>query len=84
MTTRDTGKQSPKCADVYRMNDRRCVERAARSVGFRDVELRFCESHPAYLMFHAVPFLAGVAWERTVNRFELLRPLRANILGRLR
>jgi len=67
----------------YRCNDRRRIERVARQAGFRHVELRFRESLPAYLSFHAAAFLAGVAWERTVNRFEALSPLRANILGRL-
>jgi len=67
----------------YRMNDRRRIARVAREAGFRHVELRFRESLPAYLSFHPAVFLAGVAWERVVNRFEALSPLRANILGRL-
>ncbi len=73
-------KQDP---TFYRRNDRSRIERGAREAGFREVELRFRESLPAYLSFHAIPFLAGVAWERVVNRFGALSPLRANILGRL-
>jgi ubiquinone/menaquinone biosynthesis C-methylase UbiE len=68
----------------YRMNDRGTLRRLARQAGFGEIELRCREAHPAYLMFHALPFMAGVAYERFVNRFELLAPLRVNILGRLK
>jgi hypothetical protein len=41
------------------------------------------EGEPMYLRFNIVPFLFGVAYERTVNKFDSLSFLRVNILGRL-
>jgi ubiquinone/menaquinone biosynthesis C-methylase UbiE len=67
----------------YRMNTPEELREQAAAAGFRDAEIRMCEAEPSYLVFHAVPFLAGVAWERLVNRFDALAPLRANIFGRL-
>ncbi len=67
----------------YRMNSAHMLRRQARRTGFGAVEFRFVEAEPSYLQFHAVPFLAGVAYERLVNRFASLAPLRANIFGRL-
>lgn len=67
----------------YRLNTRRAVRTAARQAGFSDAEIRMVEGHPSYLVFHAVPFLAGVAYERLVNSTEALSGLRANILARL-
>jgi SAM-dependent methyltransferase len=67
----------------YRMNDRDTLRELARQTGFGEVELRCREAYPAYLTFHAVPFMFGVAYERLVNSIEFLAPLRANILGRM-
>lgn len=67
----------------YRMNDRAKLRELARQAGFGEIELRCREAHPAYLTFHAAPFMAGVAYERLVNRFRFLAPLRVNILGRM-
>lgn len=67
----------------YRMNSEEELERAARSAGFRDLEVKMFEAEPSYLVFAILPFLAGVAWERTVNRFDALAQFRANIFGRL-
>lgn len=67
----------------HRLNSRSRVRAAAEAVGFRDIELRMVEAEPSYLMFHALPFLAGVAYERLVNSTERLSGLRANIFGRL-
>ena len=41
------------------------------------------EADPSYLMFHAVPFALGLAYERMANSSDRLAPLRANIFGRL-
>jgi SAM-dependent methyltransferase len=68
---------------LYRLNGRGCIGRRARAAGFGKVELRMCEAEPSYLLFNQVAFLAGVAYERLVNRFEGLGGLRANIFGRL-
>ena len=67
----------------YRLNSRGAVKRAAERAGFRTVDLRMVEYEPSYLMFHTAPFLLGVAYERLVNRSEMLAGLRANIFGRL-
>ena len=67
----------------YRMNGRGILRRLAREAGFRGVELRMVEAQPSYLLFHRIPFYLGVAWERTVNRFDFLAGLRVHILGRL-
>jgi SAM-dependent methyltransferase len=67
----------------YRLNTRGAIARAASVAGFTGDVLRLVEPAPAYLVFHPVPFLVGVAYERLVNRFERLAPFRANIFGRL-
>jgi len=67
----------------YRLNSRRAIVTAAQKAGFRNIELRFWEAEPSYLVFNSAAFLCGVAYERLVNRFESLAPLRANIFGRL-
>ncbi len=38
------------------------------------------ETEPEYLVFHPVPYALGVAYERVVNRFAALAPLRVNLL----
>jgi SAM-dependent methyltransferase len=67
----------------YRLNTRRKVAQVARAARFSRVELRTHEAEPSYLVFHPLPFLIGVAYERVVNRFDVLAGLRANIFGRL-
>jgi SAM-dependent methyltransferase len=67
----------------YRLNCRRAIRRAAVKAGFRKIDFVMVEGHPSYLMFHIVPFMAGLAYERLVNSTELLAGLRANIFGRL-
>lgn len=66
----------------YRMNSRRVLRNLATAAGFSRVELRMYEADPSYLVFHPLPFLGGVAYERLVNRFEALAGIRANIFGR--
>lgn len=56
----------------YRLNTRRAICRAARSAGFSTVGIEMVEYEPFYLMFHAVPFLVGVAYERAVSGSEML------------
>ncbi|MGH8556772.1 MAG: class I SAM-dependent methyltransferase [Methylococcales bacterium] len=67
----------------HRMNSRKSLQRIAQGVGFGSMAFRMIEAQPSYLMFHALPFLMGVVYERTVNRYEVLAGLRANIFGRL-
>jgi SAM-dependent methyltransferase len=66
----------------YRMNSRTTLRRQARSAGFRSSEFRMIEAEPSYLMFHAIPFFVGLAYERLVNSTKLLESGRCNILGR--
>jgi len=65
----------------YRLNSRRIVRAEGRSAGFEKIELRMWEPEPRYLVFHLLPFLIGVGYERIVNRFRLFEGLRAGILG---
>jgi SAM-dependent methyltransferase len=65
----------------YRMNTVRSARRLMGAVGFVEDELTMMEPDPAYVCMSRPTFLAGVAYERLVNRFEILRPIRANILG---
>jgi len=64
------------------MNSRKALNRLALDAGFRSPEIILVEAHPAYLLFNTIPFLAGVAYERVVNRVEWLAGIRASILGR--
>ncbi len=65
----------------YRMNTATTVRRVMAGAGFAEDELIMMEPDPAYLGMSGVTYLAGVAYERAVNRLDLLSPLRANILG---
>ena len=67
----------------HRLNSRKELEKLAREIGFVQVDLRMIECEPSYLVFSPIPFMAGVLYERTVNRYECLSGLRANIFGRL-
>lgn len=65
------------------LNSRKTIKKYSKLAGFREIELRFIEAEPSYLMFHPMPFLVGVLYERVVNRFEILSVIRANIFGRI-
>ncbi len=67
----------------YRINSARRVARESRRAGFASCELIAREAEPSYLLFHAVPFLMGVVYERAVNRCSWLACFRANLFGRL-
>lgn len=69
---------------VYRANTPRRLRRLARQAGLRIAVLRLFETPPVYLAFHPLAFALGVAYERLVNRFEALAPLRVNLLAVLR
>jgi SAM-dependent methyltransferase len=69
---------------VYRANTPRRLRELARQAGLRVAELRLFETPPVYLAFHPLAFALGVAYERLVNRFEALAPLRVNLLAVLR
>ena len=67
----------------YLLNTPREIEALAKTAGFSHCELELFEAQPSYLVFSMVPFLAGVAYERLVNRFGFLAGFRASIFGRL-
>jgi SAM-dependent methyltransferase len=69
---------------LYRANTARRLRRLARRAGLRVAVLRPFETPPVYLAFHLLVFALGVAYERLVNRFEALAPLRVNLLAVLR
>jgi len=69
---------------LYRANTPRRLRRLARQAGLRVAVLRLFETPPLYLAFHPLAFALGVAYERLVNRFEALAPLRVNLLAVLR
>lgn len=67
----------------YRLNSERDIRSLAVQIRFQSIEIKMIETYPCYLVFHAVPFYMGVAYERIVNHFEFLKGLRINLLGRL-
>jgi SAM-dependent methyltransferase len=68
----------------YRANTRGAIRRLAGRAGLEVESLATLESKPNYLVFSRLAYLAGVAYERLVNRFGLLAGLRVNIFGVLR
>jgi SAM-dependent methyltransferase len=64
----------------YRMNTPRTVHKLLTAAGFIREALLMWEPSPSYLRFSAVAFLLGVGYERLMNRFEALKPLRAFII----
>jgi SAM-dependent methyltransferase len=66
---------------LYRANTPRRLRQLARQAGLRVAVLRSFETPPVYLAFHPLAFALGVAYERLVNRFEALAPLRVNLLA---
>jgi SAM-dependent methyltransferase len=68
---------------TYRANSRgRLIELAAAS-RFRVVDVQLWESKPEYLYFHRWAYLAGIGYERLVNRFDALANLRVQLLADL-
>ena len=67
----------------HRMNTGLSLCKHAKIAGFREIELKYIEAQPSYLMFHWLPFYLGVFYERMVNKYKFLKYFRANILGRL-
>jgi SAM-dependent methyltransferase len=67
----------------YRLNSRRAINRVASQSGFRKINLQMVEAEPSYLMFHTLPFLIGVAYERFVNSHDVFAGIRVNIFGQL-
>ena len=67
----------------YHLNTKISILKNANMLGFTNIELRFIECDPSYLVFHPIAFLMGVVYERFVNSNDFLSGFRANIFGRL-
>jgi SAM-dependent methyltransferase len=64
----------------YRANDARAIARLAARSRFRVRSLERFEGKPTYLAPHPWAYLAGIAYERLVTRFDALAGLRVNLL----
>lgn len=64
----------------YRMNTESAVRKQLAQHGFTDTSVKYFESQPNYLKFNIFAFLLGVSYERLVNRFEMLRSLKVNLI----
>jgi len=67
----------------YRANDRRTLERLAGASRFRLIGLDLFETKPDYLYFHSWAYRAGITYERIVNRFDALAPMRVQLIADL-
>lgn len=65
---------------AYRANTAGRLRALAEGAGLAVERLVRFETEPEYLAFHIVPYALGVAYERLVNRFAALAPLRVNLL----
>lgn len=65
---------------AYRANTAGRLRALVASAGLAVERLDRFETEPEYLAFHLVPYALGVAYERVVNRFAALAPLRVNLL----
>jgi SAM-dependent methyltransferase len=68
----------------YRANSRGAIEVVANSAGLNVVKVERIEGRPEYLRISWPTYLVGIAFERLVNAFELLAPLRILIIAKLR
>jgi len=64
----------------YRANTVPRLRILAAEAGLTEERLVTLEGSPSILKFNPFAYLVGVAYERTVNRFELLRGVRGSIL----
>ena len=68
---------------VYKANTPEAIQRLASTVGFQVGEIVLSESRPEYLRLTALTYVAGIAWERTVNAFDALARYRILLIGEL-
>ena len=68
----------------YRVNDVRSIPRLAARSGFQVADLEQIETKPDYLAFHPIPYLAGIAYERLVNRSQRFGCIRVQLIVDLR
>jgi len=69
---------------LYRANSPGRIRQLARKAGFSSCEVRCYEGRPEYLRFHPLLYLAGVGYERLVNRFSALQYLRVVMIAAMR
>jgi SAM-dependent methyltransferase len=65
---------------LYRANTAADLRRLAAGAGLCLERLEAFETEPEYLAFHPLAYAAGVLYERVVNRYRALAPLRVNLL----
>lgn len=65
---------------AYKTNTRAAVQRLSKASGLEVASFEYLSQYPNYLMFNAVAFMIGVAYEQLISRFEALRFLRGWIL----
>jgi SAM-dependent methyltransferase len=65
---------------LYRANTPADLRRLVRHAGLCLERLEAFETEPEYLAFHPLAYAAGVLYERLVNRYRALAPLRVNLL----
>lgn len=65
---------------AYRANTAGRLRALAHNAGLTVERLERFETEPEYLAFHLAPYALGVAYERLVNRFAALAPLRVSLL----
>lgn len=65
----------------YRANTAGRLRRLLEGAGLTVERLERFETEPEYLAFHPLAYALGVGYERLVNRFGLLAPLRVNLIA---
>ena len=65
----------------YRLNTRHAIDQQSLNAGFRSRSVVMVEKEPSYGVASRILFVAGLTYERIVNRFAALADLRANIFA---
>jgi SAM-dependent methyltransferase len=65
---------------LYRANSAGRMRELVARAGLELERLDLFETEPEYLAFHSLAYAVGVGYERLVNRFDALSPLRVNIM----
>ncbi len=68
---------------VYACNRKRDILQVAAAAGFKVVAFEMIEGRPEYLRLHPLLYVVGLAYERIVNRYEMLAGLRAVMIFQL-
>lgn len=68
---------------VYKANTPEDITRIAQAAGLQVGAIRLVESRPEYLRLNPLLYLLGIAWERTVNRWDGLARFRVLLMGEL-